>query len=64
MKAARWPVAQAESQHEACDDGVADLHRQATKQRLLRQLRASRRATVQRRRNGERLTFRRPQPAS
>jgi hypothetical protein len=64
MEAARWSVGQAESQHEACDDGVADLHRQAAKQRLLRQLRASRRATVQRRRNWERLTFRRPQPAS
>jgi hypothetical protein len=43
---------------------VADLHRQAAKQRLLRQLRARRRVTVQRRRTWERLTFRRPQPAS
>ena len=43
---------------------VADLHRQAAKQRLLRQLRARRSATIQRRRTWERLTFRRPQPAS
>jgi hypothetical protein len=42
---------------------LADLHRQAAKQRLLRQLRASRKRTIQRRRTWERLTLRRPQPA-
>lgn len=42
---------------------VADLHRQAAKQRLLRELRASRKPTVHRRRIWERLTIRRPRPA-
>jgi hypothetical protein len=42
---------------------AADLHRQAAKQRLLRELRASRKPTVQRRRIWERLTVRRPRPA-
>jgi hypothetical protein len=43
---------------------VAELHREAAKQRLVRQLRASRKPTnVQRRRIWERLTFRRPKPA-
>jgi hypothetical protein len=42
---------------------VADLHRQAAKQRLLRQLRASRKPTVHRRRIWEWLTVRRPRPA-
>jgi hypothetical protein len=42
---------------------VADLHRQAAKQRLLRELRASRKPTVPRRRIWERLTVRRPRPA-
>jgi hypothetical protein len=42
---------------------VADLHRQAANQRLVRQLRASRKRTVQRRRLCERLAFQRPQPA-
>jgi len=42
---------------------VADLHRQAAKQRLLRELRASRKPAVQRRRIWERLTLRRPRPA-
>jgi hypothetical protein len=41
---------------------LADLHRQAAKQRLLRELRASRKPTV-RRRIWERLTVRRPRPA-
>jgi hypothetical protein len=42
---------------------VADLHRQAAKQRLLRELRASRKPTVHRRRIWERLTVRRPRLA-
>jgi hypothetical protein len=42
---------------------LADLHRQAAKQRLLRELRASRKPTVHRRRIWERLTVRRPRPA-
>jgi hypothetical protein len=42
---------------------LADLYRQAAKQRLLRQLQANRKRTIQRRRIWERLTFRRPQPA-
>jgi hypothetical protein len=43
---------------------VAELHREAAKQRLVRRLRASRTPTnVQRRRIWERLTFRCPQPA-
>ena len=43
---------------------VADLHRQATKQRLLRELRASRKPTVHPRRIWEQLTLRRrPRPA-
>jgi hypothetical protein len=42
---------------------VADLHQQAAKERLLRELRASRKPTVQRRRIWERLTPRRPRPA-
>ena len=42
---------------------MADLHRQAAKQRLLRELRASRKPTVRRRRLWERLTVRRPRPA-
>jgi hypothetical protein len=41
---------------------VADLHRQAAKQRLLRELRASGRPTV-RRRIWEWLILRRPRPA-
>jgi hypothetical protein len=41
---------------------AADLHRQAAKQRLLRELRASRKPTVHRRRIWERLTVRRPRP--
>jgi hypothetical protein len=41
---------------------MADLHRQAAKQRLLRELRASRKPTVRRRRIWERLTVRRPRP--
>jgi hypothetical protein len=43
---------------------VADLHRQAAKQRLLRELRASRKPAVRRRRIWERLTVRRPRPAA
>jgi hypothetical protein len=42
---------------------VADLHRQAAKQRLLRELRASRTPTVHRWRIWERLTVRRPRAA-
>jgi hypothetical protein len=42
---------------------VAELHRQAAKQRLLRELRARRRPTVNRRRIWEWLTLRRPRPA-
>jgi hypothetical protein len=42
---------------------MADLHQQAAKQRLLRELRASRKPTVQRRRIWRRLTLRRPRPA-
>jgi hypothetical protein len=42
---------------------VADLHRQAAEQRLLRELRASRNPTVHRRRIWQRLTVRRPRPA-
>ena len=42
---------------------MADLHRQAAKQRLLRELRASDKPTVHRRRIWERLTIRRPRPA-
>ena len=42
---------------------VADLHRQAAKQRLLREPRASRESTVRRRRLWERQTVRRPRPA-
>jgi hypothetical protein len=42
---------------------VADLHRQAAKQRLLRELRANRKPTVHRRRIWKRLTIRRPRPA-
>jgi hypothetical protein len=42
---------------------VAELHRQAAKQRLLRELRASRRQTVHRWRIWERLTIRRPRAA-
>jgi hypothetical protein len=42
---------------------VADLHRQAAKQRLLREQRTSRKPTVHRRRVWERLTLRRPRPA-
>jgi len=42
---------------------VAELHREAATQRLVRQLRASRKPTIQRRRLWERLTFRHPQPA-
>jgi len=42
---------------------LADLHRQAAKQRLLRELRASREPTVHRRRIRERLAVRRPRPA-
>jgi hypothetical protein len=42
---------------------VADLHRQAAKQRLLRELRASRKPAVHRRRIWEWLTVRRPRPA-
>ncbi len=41
---------------------VADLHRQAAKQRLLRELRASRKPTVHHRRILELLTVRRPRP--
>jgi hypothetical protein len=42
---------------------VADLHRQAAEQRLLRELHASRRRVVHRRRVSERLTVRRLRPA-
>jgi hypothetical protein len=42
---------------------VADLHQRAAKQRLLRELRASRKSTVHRRWIWERLTVRRPRPA-
>jgi hypothetical protein len=42
---------------------AADLHQQAARQRLLRELRASRNPTAQRRRIRERLTLRRPRPA-
>jgi len=42
---------------------VADLHRQAAKQRLLRELRARRKPTIHPRRIWERLTVRRPRPA-
>jgi hypothetical protein len=41
---------------------VADLHRQAAKQRLVRQLRARRKPTAPRPRIWERLTIRRPRP--
>lgn len=42
---------------------AAELYRQAAKQRLLRELRASRKPTVHRWRIWERLTVRRPRPA-
>lgn len=42
---------------------VADLHRHAARQRLVRELRARRKPTAPRRRIWERLTIRRPQPA-
>jgi hypothetical protein len=42
---------------------MADLHQQAAKQRMLRELRASRKPTAQRRRIWERLALRRPRPA-
>jgi hypothetical protein len=42
---------------------VADLHRQAAKQRLLRELRASRKPTTHHRRIWARLIVRRPRPA-
>lgn len=42
---------------------VAELHRQAAEQRLLRELRASRKRTVHRRRIWERLPVRRLRPA-
>jgi hypothetical protein len=42
---------------------VADLHRQAAKQRLLLELRANRKPTVHRRWIWEWLTLRRPRPA-
>jgi hypothetical protein len=51
------------SRDEIVAQHVADLHRQAAKQRLLRELRASRKPTVHRRRIWERLTVRRPRPA-
>jgi hypothetical protein len=41
---------------------VADLHRQATRQRLVRELRARRKPTAPRPRIWERLTIRRPRP--
>jgi hypothetical protein len=41
---------------------VADLHQQAARQRLLRELRARRKPTTLRHRIWERLTIRRPQP--
>jgi hypothetical protein len=41
---------------------VADLHRHAAKQRLLRELRASGKPILQRRRIWEWLTVRRPRP--
>jgi hypothetical protein len=42
---------------------VADLHRQADRHRLVRQLRARRKPTAPRPRIWERLTIRRPRPA-
>jgi hypothetical protein len=42
---------------------MADLHREAAKQRLLRELRASRKPTLRRRRIWERASIRRPRPA-
>jgi hypothetical protein len=42
---------------------AAELHQQAAKQRLLRELRASRKPTGRRPRIWERLTVRRPRPA-
>jgi hypothetical protein len=42
---------------------MADLHQQAAKQRMLRELHASRKPSAQRRRIWERLTLRRPRPA-
>jgi hypothetical protein len=42
---------------------VAELHRQAARQRLLRQLRAGRRPAADRRRWWRWLTIRRPRPA-
>jgi hypothetical protein len=41
---------------------VADLHRQAARQRLVRELRTRRKPTVVHRRIWERLTIRRPRP--
>jgi hypothetical protein len=41
---------------------VADLHRQAARQRLVRELRSRRKPTAPRSRIWERLTFRRPRP--
>jgi hypothetical protein len=41
---------------------VADLHRQAARQRLVRELRARRKLTALRPRIWERLTIRRPRP--
>lgn len=43
---------------------VADLRRQAARQRLLRELRARRKPTVVHRRIWERLTIRRPRPVA
>lgn len=42
---------------------VTDMHREAAKQRLLRELRASHKPSVRRRRIREWLTVRRPRPA-
>jgi hypothetical protein len=42
---------------------IADLHRQAAKERLVHHLRAGRKQTARDRRVWERLTFRRPRPA-
>jgi hypothetical protein len=49
--------------HEIAAQRVADLHQQAARQRLLRELRASR-GPAARRRPREWLTIRRPQPAA
>jgi hypothetical protein len=43
---------------------VADLHRQADRHRLVRELRARRKPTAPRPRIWERLTIRRPRPAA